>query len=71
MFLWYIIAFVTKNISIHYNKNPFSFDIQSTEAKQRVLDTKLTIKTIKDLSKPKSAVVLFDPTQDVSNRKKL
>lgn len=51
LFLWYIIAFVKKDVSVSYDKYPFSFDVQTPEAKQRVLDTKLTIKTIKDLSR--------------------
>ena len=58
-FLWYIIAFVNGKVSASYNRNPFSFNTQSKEAQQRVLDTLLKITTSWNPSMPKASQRMF------------
>lgn len=58
-FLWYIIAFVNGKVSASYKRSPFSFNTQSKEAQQRVLDTILKITTFWDPSMPKSSQRMF------------
>jgi len=58
-FLWYIIAFVKGKVSASYKRSPFSFNTQSKEARQRVLDTLIKITTSWDPSMPKASKRMF------------